>query len=379
MSSYTHAHFATFFALVRAGLYGTPLAEHELPKHIDWEAIIFLARKHAILGVVIESLQYLPPHLQPSREMVAAMRKFGLKLIQSNTRLDRAVGQLVTFFEKNGINGLLLKGQGVARMYRSPLMRQPGDIDFYVGEAQYREAVRLCHKHLVDDPATCQESRHDMSFKHDGVIVELHRLAIEVYSPFHRRDFQRCIVTQLEHSPQRRRESIGGVEVVVPSPGFNALYIFYHALHHFITGGIGLRQLCDWAMVFHAHGDELDREQLTRDIRRFGLTRPWKYFACIAVEYLGVPAEQMPLYDTHFSKRAKRLLEVIVVGGNFGEYYRRHFNQAGLEGGVGYALSKFRYISRNLVATLPVMPSEALFFYLYRLQTALKVLTHVKH
>ncbi len=369
MPTINHHNINTFFALLRAGLYGVPVGGGELPDVIDWEAVVALARKHAVLGVIIESIRLLPEGLRPTGPMVDRMNKYALRLIKSNVGLDRKVAQLVLFFERHGIHGVLLKGQGIARSYRVPQMRQTGDIDFYVGESQYGRAVELCREHLiVADDCDCEESSQHFAFRWDGVMIELHRKATDIYSPYKRRRLHRWFTDELERSPRRRVMTVADTSVTLPSVDFNVVYIFYHSLRHLVEGGIGLRQLSDWAMVFYAHGDEIDAEQLRVNINRLGLTRGWKLFARIAVEYLGVPRDKMPLYDPNSSAKSEKLLEMILSGGNFGFHSQINATAPTSEFGFanGYALAKFRYISRYMAYTFPVMPLEATCFYIHR-------------
>lgn len=341
-------------------MYGIPVPESELPESIDWKAVLALAQQHAVVGTIINSVQFLPERLRPSDSTSAKMNKFALGLIQANMVLDRTAARLVEFLERQGISGVLLKGQGVARYYPMPQIRQTGDIDFYVGRAQYRKAVEVCRRQLAADQSECEEMH--FSFDIDGVEIELHRLASKVYSPIRNRCFQRWVVEELERSPERRTITLGNATVVLPSYDFDAIFIFYHAWRHYIMGGIGLRQLCDWAMIFQSHGADIDTAKLISNLRRFGLTKSWKLFACIVVGYLGVPADKMPLYDSAFSRKSEIVLEEILDGGNFGNYAKdltRPRNGSGLK----HTLTTIRILTRYFISLFPLMPIEAIFLY----------------
>ncbi|MDE6403582.1 MAG: nucleotidyltransferase family protein [Muribaculaceae bacterium] len=317
-----------FFSLLRSGMYGVPIPESDLPEQIDWESIIRLARKQVVYGIIIDSIQFLPPRLRPSGHVAAKMNKFALGLIQTNIILDNAVGRLVTFFKQHGLNGVLLKGQGVAHSYyRMSQTRQSGDIDFYVGKRIYKQAVALCEKHLAENLNESGESEQHFGFFMSGIWIELHRLASRIYSPLRNRRFQRWVVEQLEHSDTRRTVTLGDTAVTLPSYDFDAIFIFYHAWRHFIMGGIGLRQLCDWTLIFHSHGSEIDKTRLTENLHRFGMIKGWKLFACIAVRHLGIEAEKMPLYDPSYAEKSEKILAEILAGGNFGYYSKANTSE----------------------------------------------------
>lgn len=348
-------------------MYGTPLPEQELPESIDWNAIIKLAKKHIVLGIIIDSVQFLPDRLRPSGPVYAKMNKFALGLIQTNLILDKTAAHLATFLGQHGINGVLLKGQGVARYYRMPQMRQSGDIDFYVGKKHYKQASALCREELTGDKNSCTENEQHFDFNMNGVTVELHRLASRMYSPVRDKRFQNWITEELEHSAGRRTLTIGNADVTLPSVDFDVIYIFYHAWRHYIMGGIGLRQLCDWAMIFHSHNCDIDTERLKENIRRFGMTKGWKLFAGIAVRHLGVSERQLPLYDPAYDEKSERILEDIIAGGNFG-YYSTAFTRAmAHKSFLGRGLGKVRSVTGYFISLFPIIPIEATLLYFNRL------------
>lgn len=356
-----------FFALLRSGLYGVPIPKSAHPDIIDWETIIQICKKHVIFGIIIDSIQFLPERLRPSGLTLAKMNKFALGLIQTNLILDKSTTRLVSFLNDNGIPGVLLKGQGVARYYRMPQMRQCGDIDFYVGKNIYKKAVDLCLNNIADNKASCSETEQHFDFFMGDIPIELHRLASRIYSPIRNRRFQKWVVEELECSPARRTLTINSTDITLPSFDFDAIFIFYHAWRHYIMGGIGLRQLCDWAMIFHTHGDDIDTRKLKDNITRFGMTKGWKLFACIAVNHLGLSHDKMPLYDPTYSKKSEKVLEDILAGGNFGYYSQANTRTPVFGLGLWNGFGKVRNITNYFFSLFPLIPIEATFLYFNRL------------
>ncbi len=358
-----------FFALLRSGLYGSEIPERELPESIDWEAVLRLARIQTVLGFIIDAAQRLPRHLRPGPEIAAKMSKTALSLIKTNLVLENAASKLVALLKPYGVSGVILKGIGVAHYYPHSQMRHGGDIDFYVGKSQYGKTIQACLKEgLISRNPDPREVHKHFEFHIGSVMIEVHRLAATLFHPFRKEAFQDWMVDQLEHSPARRELQIGGETVVFPSVDFDAIYVFYHAWNHYVIGGVGLRQLCDWAMIFHSRGDEIDRAKLVENIRRFDLTKGWKLFACIAVNHLGVPAEKMPLYDPRYTKKSEQILADILRIGNFG-FHSEEFGRMKKEGFVGkrYALTKVVSMTKRYLALYPYVSWEATGCYLTRL------------
>ena len=353
----------TFFLLLRSGLYDSPVPEAELPGSIDWSAVARLARKHVVAGPVIEAVRLLPDRLRPSAEVLAKMDKSVVGLIRMSMIMDRTAARLAGFFRQHGVDGVLLKGPGVARYYRTPQMRQSGDIDFYVGGKLYKKALALCMEKLVEDKNTCSETAQHFDFIMQGVTVELHRRASRMYSPINNRRFQKWSTSELECSPRRRTIIVNDVEVTLPSYDFDAVYIFYHAWCHYIGGGIGLRQLCDWAMIFYSHIDDIDVKKLEETVVSLGLTKGWKLFASIVVRHLGVPSHMIPLYDPAYDKKSEKVLADILAGGNFGYYSEAYEKALKRKSFLGRGLGKFNVATRKLVSLFPIIPVEATLLY----------------
>lgn len=335
-----------------------------------------LSKKHTVTGIIIDSIQYLPESLRPTGEIATKMNRFALRLIQSNLILCKTAARLVTDLKEKGINGVLLKGLGIASYYRDPQMRQSGDIDFYVGKRQYDKAVGICSRKSVGDKNKCYADKKHFSLYINSVEVELHRLAAIMYSPVRNRRFQEWIVGELEDPCTHRVLRLGNTDVSLPSYDFDALFIFYHAWFHFITGGIGLRQLCDWSMLFHSHGTEIDHERLKNNLRNFGLTKGWKLFACIAVNHLGVPENRIPLYDPGYSTKAEKIMEEIIDGGNFGYYSESMAKFLSKGNGIIHELRKFPAITRYFLSLFPIIPTEATLIFFNRLFSG--TITYIK-
>ncbi|MDE6396205.1 MAG: hypothetical protein K2K84_02925, partial [Muribaculaceae bacterium] len=102
------------------------------------------------------------------------------------------------------------------------------------------------------------------------------------------------------------------------------------------------------------------------NLRRFGLTKGWKLFACIAVNYLGVPPEKMPLYDPAFYAKSERIFDEILQNGNFG-YYSKAYARTPLYGhGIWHVMGKARNIFGYYFDLFPLIPVEATFLLFFR-------------
>ena len=302
--------------LVRTALWGPE--GNELTSVPEWDKVLFLAKKQTLTGLVAEAVPHLPEEFRPDPQTGMKLYASAVTISRSHSLLDRKVADLKTRLEAQGIHTVLFKGQGVARNYPNPLSRQCGDIDMYVGLDNFARVLDMLKP---DDGETADKYR---SLKHfnleeDGVDIEIHRIAEHLPGIKRDRKYQEWTIRHLNGEDIFRTE-IGGTIVNLPPHQFNAVYIMNHAWHHFLNGGIGLRQLCDWTMFLHRFHKKIDLDVLRTDLEQFGLVRAWHILAGIAVKHLGLPADECPLYCGKADDKADAALEVIWREGNFGHH-----------------------------------------------------------
>ena len=105
-----------------------------------------------------------------------------------------------------------------------------------------------------------------------------------------------------------------GTTIFLPAPDNDVFFVFTHFIKHFYKEGMNLRQICDWCRLLWTYRYDVKPDVLEERLRKAGLMEEWKAFATLAVDYLGMPKEAMPLNDEskRWSKKAKNILNLIV-------------------------------------------------------------------
>ena len=326
-----------FLALLRAGLWGGKadmacFPESGLP---DWKGILYLGRSQAVLPLIYDGMLTLPEEMRLHGPALMRLIAYVDRIEGLNRELDEASAEISARLAAEGIRSVLLKGQGLAVLYRIPGHRQCGDIDLYVGEENYRKAADIIRKWPDAEEGSAEKEKH-VGFKFHGMDLELHRHALSMPGIRMAKKYKAWEYTKLMGSGQRIRlgeslnavpdssENTGGVPdrktVQIPSPQFDVFYTFCHAFFHFMISGLGLRQLCDVVMLLHRFHTEMDVREFSAWLQEYKLDREWKLFVCLMVRHLGLPAEEAPLYDSSFSGLSDQLLDTIFDDGNFGQY-----------------------------------------------------------
>lgn len=317
-----------------------------------WNDIGRLAMLQTVGALAVEGAASLPPDLMPPKEWLHK----GYALAELNRRthhlLDSCVAEIFSQLTEAGITPVLLKGQAYARAYPDPTLRQCGDIDIYVGEDGYITAYEVSRRCGWEGENKFMPEAKHYRCALKGVKIELHRTAA-VLSP-HRTDrlFRRWSANQLDAGC--RHMYIGGKAVAVPTPMFDVVFVFMHMFHHFVNGGVGLRQVCDWTMLLHIHAGSIDRHELKNRLRDFGLLKAWRLFSPIAVDHIGLPQEECPLYTPRYGRKAGIILSFIISEGNFGKALKKDNDRP--EGYIAGKLYSFRMQSGRLTRKLHIDP-----------------------
>ena len=386
-----------FFALVRAGLWGDVKVNGYRLKvkesAIDWGEIMQLAEEQSVVGLVaagIETVQgsWTSQAAEPSAWLKVlagasdqgrahgsplvpqewALQFIGqtLQIEQRNVAMNKFLAELVSGMREADIYTLVMKGQGVAQCYEKPLWRSSGDVDFLLSEENFikaREYLRPLTKNGFTP--SLEEARH--------IGAQIGEWDIELHGN------QFCgLSKKIDREIGKLQEDVfyGGnvrswmcewTQVFLPGIDDDVLFVFTHFLKHFYKGGLGLRQICDWCRLLYRYRGELDYGLLESRIRRMGLMSEWKAFGVYAVDWLGMPAEAMPLYDVRSKKeevrwkrKAERINRFVMEVGNMG-----HSRDNSFYGSKSFLVRKIGAFGRrigDLCSHAMIFPQDSLRF-----------------
>lgn len=305
-----------FLELVRAGLWEKDACL--LPYgNIDFKEIYRLAQEQAVIGHVAAGFEHVKDVKIP-QELALTIASEVLQLEQRNTSMNYFIGELVDKMREADIYALLIKGQGVAQCYERPLWRACGDIDFYLNEDNFQK-VKHFFKPLVSSFDPDNEYTRHINMHYDPWIVEIHGNQYCSLSLRINRVLDEIHLDLFERGQVRLWDN-QGTTVTLPSSDNDILIVFTHFLNHFYRGGSGIRQICDWCRLLWTFRDFLDRQVLEKRLRKMGVVSIWKAFATLAVDYLGMPEESMPLYENslRWKRKADRIMAFLLEVGNFG-------------------------------------------------------------
>ena len=343
-----------FFSLLQAGLWGKEPNIFLFNYPTDWKQLYVKSKEQCVAGIMLDGIQHLPTDKRPPRALYLEWCNLLMQMEENNQKLNREIAALYDLFRKNGIEPVLVKGQGIAQNYRNPLHRQCGDIDLYVGETHFETANELL---MQEATAKLEETYKHAGMMWHGVEVENHRILINLSAPMADKKLQREIARWRNDLSLCPKLNIDGTMVNIPPTAFNVAYILLHVVSHFLNEGIGMRHVCDWCCLLQKLNNE-ERNASAQLIKDFGLERAARVLGVILTEQLGLPPKYLVFPPQEADrKKAVWLLNDIWIGGNFGKY-----NPQGKKRPKGYWSKKwqtFKQIVKRCIQMGSLAPSEA--------------------
>ena len=181
---------------------------------------------------------------------------------------------------EKGVKCRVLKGMSFAQYYSVPEHRECGDCDVYLGEGWA----------VGNEVAVSIGGRYEFgTYKHshlffDELMIENHRYLTSFNGTKQGKKIERLMEQAIEEDDCKY---IDESSLVCPNDYFNALFLLRHDQGDFISGGLTLRMIYDWAALLKCCGRKLDWKRLYADLDECRLREFARLMTSLCVEYLG--------------------------------------------------------------------------------------------
>lgn len=337
-----------FTALLAHALFKKPLPPIE---SADLDAVLTLADDHAVFGVISEGLASLPETALGKEQMLDLQDKT-VTLLRHNETLYAARRTLCHFLQENNVAAVILKGDSVAALYPTPDLRVAGDIDCLLDEQHLKTvAAYLTRKGYQRLPDL---DKHHVTLCRDTVKIELHRRVSGLPEGATGDALRALLADTLQTATTAQ---INGDTFPVADSLHQALILLLHMQQHMREGGLGLRQVCDWALFVEKGLDDVAVPHLLALLKETGLYRFAAAVTLAACRHLGLALDKDP-FDVQDTALADALFADFMESGNFG---RANENFAGSaivtlhrETGKGTLKTALKNVKEKCKATWPV-------------------------
>lgn len=312
-----------FLELLKAGLWEKRF-NYKPFGVIGIDTVNSFAQEQSVSGLIAAGLDFVDG-INISKEVALQYAGLAVHIEQRNIAMNEFIRTLWAIFHEHDIHVILVKGQGVAQCYEKPLWRSSGDVDLLLDENNYQRCKTL----LV--PLATSIEKEDSQRQHLGMCIN--NWIVELHGSLRTGQLRRMdkVIDTVQYETFARGQCRiwhnDKIDVLLPSPNNDIVFIFSHILQHFYGGGIGLRQVCDLCRLIWTYRIEIDVPLLEKRLSQMGMMEEWILFAALSVYYLGMPEDKMPLFiqSPQNKRKAERLLSFIIKTGNFGHNRDRSF------------------------------------------------------
>ena len=222
---------------------------------MDWEYLYRLSGHHNILSLIFPAVS----SMDIPKEVFHKFYYDNRLLLARSTRQEIETHQVFGVLNKAGIRFIKLKGIVIQNLYPKPYMRSHSDVDIYMTKDD-RERAQALMKELGYTLTTTIDYNDEYK-KDDFYLFELHSSLLTESSPY-----KALLAEPFKNVVQ----DADGVNFVLNDEYFY-LHLLVHLLNHFLSGGCGIRQLCD-IYIFEKTHPSLDLNLIEKKAEAFGLT-----------------------------------------------------------------------------------------------------------
>ena len=281
------------FALLRLGLVITTTEEENLSDFIvltadKWGRIGDLARKQGVLGIMLDGVEKLEATRYGQTRESKAIQKLEwigevFQIEQRNRQQIVVMNDLAGKWKQQGCRVMVMKGQANGVFYPKPEHRNPGDIDCYLFD-DYARGNDIARQ----EGAKVDESWYKHSvINYKGETFENHQYFVHTRDGKRGKRLNKELVEQLKDKSEEIRV-IPETVVEMPPVQWTAMFLTYHACAHFISEGLRLKQILDWAMFLKEHQGDVDWSAFYAFCDRNHLRVFADAMNTIAAKYLGI-------------------------------------------------------------------------------------------
>lgn len=305
----------------------------------EWSLLYSLASKLSVVGIAYAGICKLPKDRRPPLDLAFQWASEAEAIRGHNRLVNDEAKRLTELFAGQGRRTAILKGAANARLYPDKFMRQCGDIDIWIEGGRDAVVQLLLQQGMVEpEPQfspghkkTYEEkyaeakrklavSPHHVHLAHSAakVSVEAHfKASSGNLNPFTNRRLMMFLDAEIANA------ELVPEGFYVPSLRFALAMQLSHIQRHFTAGGIGLKQLTDYYVLLQQASDT-ERLEISRNLRRFGLLRMSSALMWVLGHIYGLERDRMLCAPNEGLGR--RMLEVVLAGGNFGFYHKAKYS-----------------------------------------------------
>lgn len=303
----------------------------------EWMRLFALAHEQAVTGLFIDGVSQTA--MRPDEDIWVKWIAHLLHLEQMNSFMAERGSWWTDMLASKGIRAEIFKGTSVAGWYPHPEHRSYGDIDIVVTEGWDNLESLLANLRLT----ILYEKEGIAIYENRNTLVEFHPQWEHLYSP----------AANARYQEMCRESGMISKEMYLVS-------LILHLQRHFLIYGVGLKQVCDIAVMIRYSGADMDKT--AEILRRLHTVRFSRLLFGFIEKYLGGSC-RYPLPPDPDRKKISVMEDVFFRDGYRLQSEREHIASGTRNTAARIGVNAMFWFKRSL-KLISVLPEESVCFLL---------------
>jgi len=305
----------TMLKLYASGCAGTPCGKLDEP--FDLSLVMRHSAEQGIWQSVFAGIKMAVKNgdISLSEEQKSLFEGFNKQLIlnciQRQQRWEEIKG-IIGKMEESGIKCCVLKGETLAVLYKNPECRASGDVDLLVDEKDEAKALEILRGFGFEVEIRAKSGNHDECFHEKLGAVELH---VSLYY-----DIMQDVWFDNQEMVKEPWRKVGEINALGITDGY--IYTLLHAVKHFLSNGLCVKQIMDVLLYEKAYKNEIDFNRVNDLLTHLKYKSFSDSLKSFGVKYFGFSKEDFSDF-VHDEILAEKILNDVFEGGLFGKKEER--------------------------------------------------------
>lgn len=246
-----------------------------------WRLLFRISAKQGVLAIVYDVVSQLPKECQPPRQ-INVQWALSAEAVEHRYKLQFSGAKWLTdLWSTAGLRTVVIKGFALSKYYPIPEHRECGDFDCFLLDDKYEEGNILAEQNGAK--VNREWYKHSQIYFR-GMMAENHQFLVSTRKGKKTKALNRDLVNMLNGDMSPFDET----SILLPPVLFTALFVTYHSFSHFISEGITMRHMCDWACFMKEEQNNFDWSEFYALCKTYKFDRFVDVSNAIITKYLGV-------------------------------------------------------------------------------------------
>lgn len=359
----------------------------------EYKRLFRMAEEHNVSPIVYDGIVRMNDADETIQKIQSAWKRQAAYLLMTQ---NQKTSDFLTIYQKlldSGVEALVVKGLICRNLYQKSDFRPSTDEDLLIRVEDFGK----CEAFLLNNGFTRQEieennPQQEVSYQNQkqGLHMDIH-IGLIPETTFYFSKMNREFAQAFE---QKKMIDFNGISVYTLNDTLHFFYLLCHSFKHFVTSGVGVRQVCDILMMAEQYRDKIDWNYITETTKKYKMYIFWNALFQIGQKYLGFDLVKngCPEGEEEIPDCDNMILDMLnggIYGTNtMGRVHSANITLSAIEDGsnhtgkgyslrrslfppVSYMKREYPYVKRSILL-IPIAWIQRILKYLKKRQTAKK-------